>query len=239
MTAARVTLYSAVRAGATPALRLAAHLFLPTAPSQPCASHVTPKAPGLVVGHGAGSRALRHREFCLAAASRGFVVLALDFRGHGDSDGTCDGPVELDISAAAAYLRGHPAVDSSWIAYRGSSMGGFYGLKAAPQAGLSALALLCPASEDSMLHSILDKEATRRRRDTEARSADPCPDDSLPRWDTLSLRAYFQAQDSQRLAEAVDCPVLIVHARGDTMVPFTRSLALAGHLRVETTLLSL
>ncbi len=96
------------------------------------------------MGHGAGSRRESHDEFCRAACAGGFAVLAVDLRGHGESAGCADGPLELDLIAAAQHLRQPPEVDGERLCYRGSSMGGFYGLRAAVAAGLSALALLCP-----------------------------------------------------------------------------------------------
>ena len=116
--------------------------------------------PGLVVAHGAGSRASRHEAFCIEAQRQGFAVLAIDLRGHGDSDGSADGPLELDILAAADYLRHHPEVDPARIYYRGSSMGGFYGLKAATRPVFAAVALVCPASERDLLALFSDGAAT-------------------------------------------------------------------------------
>ena len=202
-----------------PSLELAGLLYLPDRPGgRP--------APGLVVGHGAGSNAARHTAFCLAACGHGFVVLALDFRGHGDSEGRGDGPLELDLASAALFLRRRPEVDPCHIFYRGSSMGGFYGLKAAPEAGFAALALVCPADETTMLRSI--------DRGDDAPRAGP-----LTRWDGPGLRAYFERQDSRAVAARVSCPVLLVHARGDEVVPFAHSLLLARHLQVDTTLIAL
>ena len=43
-------------------------------------------------------------------------------------------------------------------------MGGFYGLKAAPEAGFTALALVCPASERVMLDALDEIEARIPRR---------------------------------------------------------------------------
>ena len=109
------------------------------------------------------------------------VVLALDFRGHGDSGGTLDGPGELDLVAAAAYLRGLDAVDPARICYRGSSLGGYFGLQAARPAGFAAMALVCPATEAVML-AALDggyDEDQARERGLELRA------------DVDALRAYF------------------------------------------------
>jgi dipeptidyl aminopeptidase/acylaminoacyl peptidase len=216
-----VSLLAARTAGLQADLELAATLYLPTTAGASL-------APGLIVGHGAGSHRLRHRAFCLEACAHGFAVLAIDFRGHGDSAGAGDGPLEQDILAAARFLRRHPAVDRGRICYRGSSMGGFYGLAAAPEAEFAAMVLLCPASEKVMLDAI-----AASNRGGAAQSA------MSTRWDAPRLRAYFQRQDGRALAARVRCPVLIVHVRRDPVVPFEHSLMLVAELGGDTTLLAL
>jgi uncharacterized protein len=236
-----VTLHSRPRPGSPSTLVLAATLYLPG----PAQSAARPKsalpsglrgAPGLVVGHGADSRRQRHDEFCREACAQGFAVLALDFRGHGESAGAVDGPLEEDVLAAARFLRDHPSVDGRHLCYRGSSMGGFYGLKAAslPAAGFRSLALLCPASEQVILGAIRGSEERRDKGGGDA--AQPA---GPTRWDVPRLAAYFRTQDSLALAARVGCPVLLVHARGDAVVPFDHSLALARHLAGDTTLVAL
>lgn len=214
-----------------PDLRLATRLYDPGRPG---------RLPSLIVGHGAGSRGLHHEAFCLEACRRGFLVLAVDFRGHGDSTGGADGPLELDIVAAADHLRTLPNADPGRICYRGSSMGGFYGLKAAPRAGLAAMALLCPASEATML-ALLDDPGPADPGDTErtfGESRAPGAE-ALTRWDLPAMKTYFAAADSLALAHAVRCPVLLIHARGDRQVPLSHSFRLAAALPATTTMLAL
>ncbi len=217
---------------------LAATLYVPPAGDGPF--------PGLVVGHGASSRRLRHDGFCREAAAEGFVVLAVDFRGHGDSEGAADGPLEDDLSVAAAFLRRHRAVDRDRICYRGSSMGGFYGLKAAAAGHFAAVALICPASETVMLEGLEEFEY----RDTEGAvqgAAAPDAGGAAPstlaerptRWDIPATRKYFGLQDSMATAARVTCPVLLVHARGDDVVPLQHSLDLAGRLAGDATVITL
>jgi len=226
-----VRLLSARAPGLPPDLALAATLYLP---QDPCPS----PAPGLVVGHGAGSHRRRHDVFCREACLHGFAVLALDFRGHGDSQGAADGPLEEDILAAAHFLRRHPGIDDRHICYRGSSMGGFYGLKAASAARFTAMVLVCPASETVMLAAIDGAETTTR--DTESPSAaDEAQTITSTRWDVAPLRAYFQRENSYRLAARVRCPALLVHVRDDPVVPFEHSLMLAARLGGDATLLAL
>jgi dipeptidyl aminopeptidase/acylaminoacyl peptidase len=250
-----VPILSPQRPGSVDAIELAATLYLPGAA-------VALPVPGLVVGHGAGSNRVRHEDFCREACAQGFAVLALDFRGHGGSDGTADGPLELDISAGAAFLAGQPEVNGAQLCYRGSSMGGFYGLKVAAEMDFAAIALLCPANERVMLDAL--DEADDERSDNEwpasgpaqfhgdasegGGAARPHGDGSAggaaqpaasTRWDVPLLKKYFERQDSLALAARVRCPVLLIHARGDSVVPFDHSLALVGRLAGDATLLAL
>lgn len=125
-------------------------------------------------------------------------------------------------------------------------MGGFYGLKAAPEAGFAAMALLCPASEAVMLAAIRSEEESRRPAgDPQQTSvthpaeapANP-PSKQSTQWHLEHLREYFEQQDSLVLAGLVTCPVLLVHARGDEVVPFSHSAMLVQNLGGETTLLA-
>jgi dipeptidyl aminopeptidase/acylaminoacyl peptidase len=215
---------------ATGAIDLIATLYEPTFDET---GRTVPHAPrsliALIVGHGAGSRRVHHDRFARTACAAGMVVIALDFRGHGDSGGVLDGPGELDLVAAAAYLRGLDAVDPERICYRGSSLGGYFGLQAARAAGFVAMALVCPATEAVMLGSLDDAwdEGKARDRGLELRA------------DVDALRAYFSAHDVRTTAARIDSDVLLVHARGDTVVPLESSLELAGCLRGRTDLVIL
>lgn len=177
-------------------------------------------------------------DFCLSACREGFAVLAPDFRGHGDSHGDADGPLEQDVLAATRFLRDHPAVDADRICYRGSSMGGFYGLKAASEAWFAAMVLICPASEAVML-AALDEAPVKSEGDTEAPASEDSPAPAATRWDRPGLRAYFKGQDSRALAARVQCPVLLVHVRSDDQVPFAHSLELMEHLHSDAALIAL
>lgn len=219
-------------------IELFATLYLPSLPQQE-------KASGLVVGHGAGSRRQNHDEFCREACSQGFVVVALDFRGHGESGGMADGPLEEDIRAAVDHLRTLPFVAPDRLCYRGSSMGGFYGLKAATTEDFAAVVLLCPAGEQVILDALDEADPAAARTEAEAPAAAevaeaaPPAGGERPLWDRAALRGYFEAQDSTHLAGLVSSPVFIVHARGDEVVPFDHSLHLAGALAGPATLLAL
>ncbi|NLT35353.1 MAG: prolyl oligopeptidase family serine peptidase [Gaiellales bacterium] len=200
---------------------LAATLFLPAN------AHPGPaRLPGLLVAHGAGSCRARHRGFCFDACHAGFAVLGIDFRGHGDSGGLADGPLECDILAAVNLLRTHPLVDPHRIGYRGSSMGGYYGVRAAVDADFAAVAVLCPANEEVLLR------AMERKHEWSTRSNDGLE----ARLDDEALIEFYRHHRLADDAEMVRNPVLIAHARGDERVPFQHSLDLAAALGDEADL---
>ncbi len=163
------------------------------------------------------------------AGAHGFVVLALDFRGHGESEGLADGDLDLDLVAAARFLREQGEVDPERIYYRGSSMGGFYGIRAATAAGFAGLVLLCPANRGVLLEAV-------RKAQEEQDSSRPSRSASPARWDLASMCRYLEEQEEWEGIWEVTCPALLVHARGDEVVPLEQSLELARRLPGEVTL---
>lgn len=95
----------------------------------PNATPATP-APGVLAVHGYINTRETQSGFAIEFARRGYVVLALDQRGHGYSGGAATqkgfgGPEGL------AYLRSLPTVDKANIGLEGHSMGGWTVLAAA------------------------------------------------------------------------------------------------------------
>jgi dienelactone hydrolase len=152
-------------------------------------------APGVVIVPGLGSRKDNHADFAAAASAAGMAALALDVRGHGESGGAL-GPGALDdVLAAVEWLgrAGHPA-----IGLRGSSMGGWLALHAAPRdPRVRAVVAICPARPEGLA----------RRLGEEWPLALPLAA-AVGRPDGVA-RAYW-------------------HATGDASVPFGSTLALAG-----------
>ncbi|WP_229068443.1 S9 family peptidase [Actinoplanes sp. DH11] len=89
--------------------------------------------PGVVVAHGFSGSATLMAPFGDTLAARGYVVVLLDFAGHGASTrqlpdqaaGTDESTEALqrDLSVAVAHLRSLPDVDASRVALVGHSMG--------------------------------------------------------------------------------------------------------------------
>ncbi len=85
----------------------------------------------VIVTHGIAGNRVGHLEQAAALAERGFGVLLLDLRAHGDSEGSTITFGGEDIRAAAAYLQTRPDVDPERIGAMGLSLGGSAVLQAA------------------------------------------------------------------------------------------------------------
>jgi dienelactone hydrolase len=89
--------------------------------------------PGVVVAHGFAGSARLMAQFGDSLAAQGYVVVLLDFSGHGaatrplpDRTASTDSStaaLQHDLDVAIAHLRGLPDVDPSRIALLGHSMG--------------------------------------------------------------------------------------------------------------------
>ena len=88
------------------------------------------KVPGILAVHGYINSRETQDGFAIEFARRGYVVLSIDQRGHGYSNGPAfaDGFGGPD---ALAYLRSLPMVDTTQIGLEGHSMGGWTVLAAA------------------------------------------------------------------------------------------------------------
>jgi pimeloyl-ACP methyl ester carboxylesterase len=97
---------------------------------QPAGATAKTPAPGILAVHGYINSRETQDGFAIEFARRGYVVLALDQRGHGYSDGPAfaDG---FGGPAGLAYLRSLDIVDKDNIGLEGHSMGGWTVLAAA------------------------------------------------------------------------------------------------------------
>ena len=91
----------------------------------------------VIVAHGSGGARHRPADHVQMLVRNGYGVLAIDSRGHGESDGTTNAlgwGAYRDITAAAEYLATRPEVDSARIGVLGISMGAEGALDAATRA---------------------------------------------------------------------------------------------------------
>jgi uncharacterized protein len=171
-------------------------------------------APAVVVLHGAGSRKENHADFARAATSHGFAALTFDNRGHGESDGELGARVVADVQRLVRMVAERPEVDERRVALRGSSMGGLLAIHAAAASErVSAAIAICPAAEQMMLGDL-------RRV---ARGEPPPRGSALEdmRVDAPGLVAWLEEHDVREAVELLGPkPLMLVHARGDEVVPF-------------------
>ncbi len=168
---------------------------------------------GVVILHGAGSCKESHDDFARVLIAAGLAALAFDQRGHGESDGPLDGRVLEDVAAMAGLLREacQPDFGPLPLALRGSSMGGYLAILAAPVVEARAVVAICPASGEGLRRGIA---SGRLRFD----------------GDVEQLDAFLAAHDLHAAVRELRVPLLLLHAEGDEQVPVEHSRELAAGL---------
>jgi uncharacterized protein len=157
-----------------------------------------------------GTPAYVYAEEDLRARARGWAAVTYDQRGNGESEEPLSPAAVDDVGRMARLLAGLDEVDPARICARGSSMGGFMAIHAAaisePVRGVIAL---CPAGEQHLLDGV--------RRDRFEMRIDR---DSFEPW-----LGEHDLRDA--IAMIAPKPVLLLHARGDEMIPveWTEELA--------------
>lgn len=167
----------------------------------------------VVILHGAGSCKENHHDFARAAIASGLAALAFDQRGHGKSTGRMDARVLEDVVAMAELARRAAGGAAVPVALRGSSMGGYLAILAAPLAGARAVIAICPASADGLVRG-LGADALHFEADRPA------------------LARLLGEHDLHAAVGELDVPLLLLHAEGDEQVPVEHSRELAAVARV-------
>ena len=172
------------------------------------------RAPALVVMHGWGGNAEMMLPLAAPLHERGFALLLVDARCHGQSDGDTFASLPRfaeDIDAALAWLAGQPEVDAARLGVIGHSVGAGAALLAASRrADLRAVVSLAAFAHPA---------AMMRRWLASMR---------IPYWPFGAyILAYVQRVIGYRFDDIaprhtvarVACPVLIVHGLEDDTVP--------------------
>jgi alpha-beta hydrolase superfamily lysophospholipase len=161
----------------------------------------TPRG-ALLILHGAGSSKESHYDFARLARASGWCALCFDARGHGESEGVLGAGVLGDLRAMAGELpAGVP------LALRGSSLGGYLAIVAASYLDAAAVVAICPAPMDRLVRRV-------RARDL-----------VFP-LDPVGLEAFLSEHDDLQAVSAYRGGLLLLHAEGDEIVPYTHSVAL-------------
>lgn len=167
-----------------------------------------PPRGGIVILHGAGSCKESHYDFARAAIAAGFAALAFDQRGHGASARPMDARVIDDIASVTGALRSRTQQPDLPIALRGSSMGGYLAILAAPHVGARAVVAICPASGQGLRRGL-----SSGRLGFDA--------------DVDGLEQFLSAHDLAHAVSTLAVPLLLLHAEGDEQVPVEQTRELA------------
>jgi alpha-beta hydrolase superfamily lysophospholipase len=172
----------------------------------------TPPASGVVILHGAGSCKESHHDFARACVATGLAAIAFDQRGHGESTGAMGDQVLDEVAEITALLRHRSGQADLPVTLRGSSMGGYLAIVAAPRAVARAVIAICPASAEALRRGLASGAF-----DFEANAA--------------ALERFLADHELESAVEALEVPLLLLHAEGDERVPVEQSRELAQRMR--------
>jgi alpha-beta hydrolase superfamily lysophospholipase len=193
---------------------LAYSLWLPTGerPGSRVKGPVPRPRGGVVVLHGARSCKESHYDYARVLMAAGLAALTFDQRGHGESDGPMDGRALEDVRSMTGLLRDACPAGLP-IALRGSSMGGYLAILAAPVVGARAVIAICPASAEGLRRGLADGAL---RFDADVRQLD----------------SFLGRHDLYEAVGSLAIPLLLLHAEGDEQVPVEHSRELAERTSV-------
>ena len=201
------------------------------APTRPGAAHVL-----FCGGFHSSMRGDKARAVATHCAARGVGCTRFDYRGHGESDGDARALTLADwLDDALAVLDDVP--DDAPLVVVGSSMGAWLAVHlAARRAARVRGLLLIAAAPDFLQHALLERLGTEGRARLErggtARLATDEDPDGWPVTRALidSGRRLALLDDERRTAEAVRCPVRMLHGTADDTAPWTGAAALLERL---------
>jgi pimeloyl-ACP methyl ester carboxylesterase len=162
----------------------------------------------VVILHGAGSCKESHHDYARAAVADGLAAIAFDQRGHGESDGPMDARMTQDVETVAGVLRAALGDAKAPVALRGSSMGGYLAIVAAPASQAGAVVAICPASASGLSRGLR-------------------ADDLQFAADKPALESFLESHPLEPAVRELASPLLLLHAEGDERVPVEHSRELA------------
>lgn len=177
--------------------------------------HPDPTTPTVLFFHGNAGNLAGRLPLMGAVAKLGCSVLIVDYRGYGKSEGSPNEQgVYRDAEAAYAWLTTEKGVDPARLVVWGNSLGGGVATELASRQPAAALIL------SSTFTSIPDMAGR-----------------SFPFIPSALIRT--QLNNLSKIAE-LTLPLLIIHSRNDTMIPFVMAeqLHAAAHANARLLLVS-
>ena len=166
-----------------------------------------------------------------AFASRGYAVFQPNFRGSTNRDGgfrragygEWGRKMQTDISDGMTALAEAGIVDPDRACIVGASYGGYAALAGVTlQQGLYRCAVAVAPVVDIRRMYREDYQASGKRRTTRAALREQLGEPDT--WDEVS---------PQRFADRADAPIMLIHGRDDTVVPYVHSTQMADALKDE------
>jgi hypothetical protein len=213
------------------------------------------KHPGLVLCHGFGGscRGAGHPELAKALEQAGYVVLRFDFRGCGQSEGRRGDVIVdeeiADLRHAIDFLAMQPSVDLARIGVIGASLGGSVAIEVAAS---DARARVCVANgsvgdgerryraqyrDDAAWQAFLKRLDEAKRNQTMLNRFDivhiperdraGLPPGAIMEFTAATAQSLLDSCPERVVGKLAPRPLLLVHPRGDGVVPFGESEALA------------
>lgn len=216
---------------------------------------VAERRPALALCHGFGGscRGAGHPELAEAMSRAGYVVLRFDFRGCGQSEGERGSVIVAeeieDLIAALDFLEAQPSVDAERIGVIGASLGGSVAIEVAAR---DRRVKLCVANGsigngerrfraqypvDVVWRSFLARLAEAKRAKTKLdrfeivhipeRDRAGLPPGAIMAFTPETAQSLLALCPERIVGKLAPRPLLLVHPRGDGVVPVGESEALA------------
>lgn len=214
------------------------------------------KQPGLVLCHGFGGscRGAGHPELAKTLEQVGYAVLRFDFRGCGQSEGRRGDVIVdeeiADLRHAIDFLASQPSVDAARIGVIGASLGGSVAIEVAAS---DARVKVCVANgsvgdgerryraqyqDEAAWQAFLQRlDEAKRARATLNRfeivyipESDRAglPPGAIMDFTAATAESMLQSCPERVVAKIAPRPLLLIHPRGDRVVPYQESEALAA-----------
>jgi dipeptidyl aminopeptidase/acylaminoacyl peptidase len=213
------------------------------------------KHPGLVLCHGFGGscRGAGHPELAKALEQAGYAVLRFDFRGCGQSEGRRGDVIVdeeiADLSHAIDFLETQPHIDAARIGVIGASLGGSVAIEVAAR---DARVKLCVANgsvgngqrryraqykDDAAWRAFLKRLDEAKRAKTTLNRFEivyipesdraGLPPGAIMDFTAATAQSLLDSCPERVVGKIAPRPLLLIHPRGDRVVPYQESEALA------------
>jgi len=213
------------------------------------------RRPGLVLCHGFGGscRGAGHPELAKALEQAGYVVLRFDFRGCGQSEGKRGDVIVdeeiADLGHAIDWLSAQPGVDAARIGVIGASLGGSVAIEVAASDPRVRVCIANGSVGDgerryrAQYKDEASWQAFRAKLDAAKRSGAllnrfeivhiperdraGLPPGAIMEFTAATAQSMLDSCPERVAGKIAPRPLLLVHPRGDGVVPYTESEALA------------